>query len=362
MKHKLNQHTRLTLLASVVALTILATTSCSNHDIPMNAIYFWRSELKLTPEEQDLLRDQQVTTVFLHVFDVIYKEKKRNPEIINRISFTDKIPKEIKVVPVVFIDNGVFLSEINTEQLADIIFDNVTKMMKEHGYSAPSELQIDCDWDSKSESQYFRMLKEIQSKLEGESPKLSNTIRFHHLTMNTPPTDYVALMLYDTKVYHTSDTLKTILNYNTVHNYLQPLMAYKLPLATVLPTYGWDIIYSNGKYRCVGRGLELKDTTQYEQRGPDIYRSKAYKSVPIAAYMGMGGRIYPGDEIMHISPSEAMLDSVASLISRIRPGNKGNVIMYRLEGSELNKYTKQQLKALFEGGSMADQEVNQFDN
>ena len=58
---------------------------------------------------------------------------------------------------------------------------------------------------------------------------------------------------------NTSRTRKTnardaILNYEAIHEALDDLMRYPLPMATTLPLYGWDLIY---KYYCP---LNFKDS------------------------------------------------------------------------------------------------------
>lgn len=42
-----------------------------------NAIYYWRSELRLSQEERDFLHDHDITKVYLHLFDVVRRNVMR---------------------------------------------------------------------------------------------------------------------------------------------------------------------------------------------------------------------------------------------------------------------------------------------
>lgn len=336
----------------LILAAMLSLSACNRQEIPMNAIYFWQPELTLTQQEQKFLAEQHVTTIYLHLFDVV-KDKKGTLTADNKLRFHDRIPKGLKVVPVVFIDQSVINDNTDVDTLARLIVNDAISMMEKNGYPTPAEIQVDYDWNTKTEGFYFNLLKKMRNLMHDRDGSLSSAIRFHHLSMHEPPVDYAVLMLYDSGVYNSPDEIKSVLSYAKVHEYIHGLKTYELPLATVLPIYGWDMVYSKGKFRCVARGLTLKDTTQFQKIATNRYVSKGYNTIPIAANTGLGGRIYPNDTIIHEQPTPGMLDSVASLISRVRPGDCGNIVLYHLNGTTLRRYDKQFLKQIFDGGSMA---------
>jgi hypothetical protein len=105
-----------------------------------------------------------------------------------------------------------------------------------------SEIQIDCDYTSKSRKIYYDFLKEVSGKW-AKSGKgnaiLSTTIRLHQLAMKVPPVDYGALMIYNTGDPRKWEERNPILDYRDVYPYLKKLNQYNLPLAAAYPVFQW---------------------------------------------------------------------------------------------------------------------------
>lgn len=84
-----------------------------------------------------------------------------------------------------------------------------------------------------------------------------------------------------------------------------------------------------------------------------MYRSKIYRPVSQASDPEHAtGRIYPGDIIRKVEPTAGMLDSLASLISDIRPGDQGNIALMRLDSLSVSRFPAKTYRNLFEGGSI----------
>ena len=103
----------------------------------------------------------------------------------------------------------------------------------------------------------------------------------------------------------------------------------------------------------MARGLNHQDTACYSQIDPGVYRSKIYRPVSQASDPEHAtGRIYPGDIIRKVEPTAGMLDSLASLISDIRPGDQGNIALMRLDSLSVSRFPAKTYRNLFEGGSI----------
>jgi hypothetical protein len=102
-----------------------------------------------------------------------------------------------------------------------------------------SEIQIDCDYTSKSRKIYYDFLKEVRNQLSALHFQLSTTIRLHQLSMEVPPVDYGALMIYNTGDPRKWEERNPILDYRDVYPYLKKLNQYNLPLAAAYPVFQW---------------------------------------------------------------------------------------------------------------------------
>ena len=98
------------------------------------------------------------------------------------------------------------------------------------------EIQIDCDYTSKSRKVYYQFLKEVKATWK---QRLSTTIRLHQLSMEEPPVDYGALMLYNTGDPRKWTERNPILDARDVYPYVKRLDDYPLPLAAAYPVFSW---------------------------------------------------------------------------------------------------------------------------
>ena len=279
--------------------------------------------------------------------------RKGRPVVTDLVKFKDKLPADVKVVPVTSLDPYVVTDTTNVEWLARFIVDKATEIMVNNGYPEPNELQIGYDWEERDQEAYFDMLRDIKSILrKRDDGQLSVMVRLHQLSLETPPVDYAVLMLDNTSRTRKTNARDAILNYEAIHEALDDLIRYPLPMATTLPLYGWDLIYKNDKFRISAYGLNLNDTSRYTQLSPGVYKSKIFRSVPLSIYpYNHAGHIYPGDIIYHFEPSAGMLDSVASMISRVRPNDCSNVVLTRLDDPCIDRFHPHVYSTLFKGGS-----------
>lgn len=349
----MDKNLRLSLLLPLVALCAALLTACRHVDIPANSMYYWNKELTLSQPERKFLADQHVGTVYLHVFDL---EPGVNGKVAvtNTMEFVDELPKGLNIVPLVFIKPDLLARDTDTQELADVIVEGADRELTSHGYPKPREIQIDCDWGGEENQEaYFRLLEAVGDVMHRRSRgQVSCVVRLYQLRQDTPPVDYATLMMHNTGSDRTRNPDNAVLSYPEIHQYLNNIMSYDLPLATVLPLYGWDMVYQHGRFAFVGRGLNLQDTSRFEPLGPGVYRCKIYRAVSQASDPEhTTGRIYPGDIVRKVSPSAGMLDSIASLISSIRPGDKGHIALMRLDSISVSRFPAKTYQTLFEGGS-----------
>ena len=123
--------------------------------------------------------------------------------------------------------------------LAERLVKRILQMNETNNINNVREIQIDCDYTSKSRKTYYQFLEDVRSQLSTLHFQLSTTIRLHQLAMEAPPVDYGALMIYNTGNPNKWEERNPILDYRDVYPYLKRLDQYPLPLAAAYPVFHW---------------------------------------------------------------------------------------------------------------------------
>ena len=292
------------LLTPLVVLACLLT-SCTKELLPLdeqNAVYYWRTELRLNDAERQFLSDHHIRKVYCRYFDVVMDEVQATPRPNATLAFNDTLPAGVEMVPTVYITEDCMHER--HDSLAALIVRRILQMNETNGIRGVREIQIDCDYTSRSRPVFYDFLKAVKAELASHpSPhtshplSLSATIRLHQLQMETPPVDYGVLMLYNTGDPRRYDERNPILDERDVQPYAQYLADYPLPLAAAYPVYRWQ-------------------------------------------------RQVEGVRIEHTVDKDVILN-VKSLVERKRPELSRAIITYHLDEENINRYDKQTYEAIY---------------
>ena len=167
-----------------------------------NAVYYWRTDLRLDSSERAFLAQYNIKKVYCRYFDVVMSDDGIEPRPNATITFSDTLPDSIEISPTVYITEDCMHKE--PKGLAEKLVKRIRQMNETNDIKNVQEIQIDCDYTSKSRKRYYRFLEEVGKYWKeghpgdsGES-RISTTIRLHQLSMEAPPVDYGALMIYNT--------------------------------------------------------------------------------------------------------------------------------------------------------------------
>lgn len=292
------------LLTPLVVLACLLT-SCTKELLPLdeqNAVYYWRTELRLNDAERQFLSDHHIRKVYCRYFDVVMDEVQATPRPNATLAFNDTLPAGVEMVPTVYITEDCMHER--HDSLAVLVVRRVLQMNETNGIRGVREIQIDCDYTSRSRPVFYDFLKAVKAELASHpSPhtshplSLSATIRLHQLQMEAPPVDYGVLMLYNTGDPRRYDERNPILDERDVQPYAQYLADYPLPLAAAYPVYRWQ-------------------------------------------------RQVEGVRIEHTVDKDVILN-VKSLVERKRPELSRAIITYHLDEENINRYDKQTYEAIY---------------
>ena len=256
----------------IMMFLLLTMTACQKQSSRKvlesgNAVYYWRTDLRLDSTERAFMAQYHINKVYCRYFDVVMEES-GEPKPNATISFSDTLPDSIEIIPTVYITEEC-MHETH-EGLAEKIVKRIRQMNETNEISKVREIQIDCDYTSKSRKRYYQFLEDVR-KYWGAT--LSTTIRLHQLSMPVPPVDYGALMVYNTGDPRKSEERNPILDYRDVYPYLKHLDGYPLPLATAYPVFRWLRMVYGVRYEYTAEAEQvLRVKKAMEQERSDLSR------------------------------------------------------------------------------------------
>ena len=237
-----------------------------------NSVYYWRTDLRLDSTERVFLSQYNINKVYCRYFDVVMNDDDTEPSPNATISFSDTLPAGIEIIPTIYITEDCMHKP--HKDLAKKIVDRILQMNETNDISNVCEIQIDCDYTSKSRQTYYKFLEEVRHQLSSKKYQLSTTIRLHQLSMPAPPADYGVLMVYNTGNPLKWQERNPILDYRDVYPYLSRLNDYPLPLATAYPVYQWIRNIQNVRVEHTVEAEEiLKVKHAMEKERPGLSRS-----------------------------------------------------------------------------------------
>ena len=237
-----------------------------------NSVYYWRTDLRLDSTERAFLSQYNINKVYCRYFDVVMNDDGTEPSPNATISFSGTLPAGIELIPTIYITEDCMHKP--HKDLAKKIVDRILQMNETNDISNVREIQIDCDYTSKSRQTYYKFLEEVRNQLSSKKYQLSTTIRLHQLSMPAPPADYGVLMVYNTGNPLKWQERNPILDYRDVYPYLSRLDDYPLPLATAYPVYQWIRNIQNVRVEHTVEAEEiLKVKHAMEKERPGLSRS-----------------------------------------------------------------------------------------
>ena len=248
--------------------TILLLLACQGKESPMeegNAVYYWRTDLRLDSTERAFLKQYHINKVYCRYFDVVMSDS-LGPVPNATLRFSDTLPDSIELIPTVFIVEDCMHQK--PDGLAQKLVERILQMNETNDIMGVKEIQIDCDYTARSRMFYYQFLEEVREELKTHGMRLSTTIRLHQLSMKVPPVDYGVLMLYNTGHPMKFMERNPILDIRDVAPYLRYLEDYDLPLAAAYPVFLWHRIIHGVDIEHVATAeeiLKVKKTVEKER-------------------------------------------------------------------------------------------------
>lgn len=318
-----------------VGLCFFLLISCSKNEKPIVAFYYWKTIFKLSETEKEVLRDNEVSKLYIRYFDIGLYPNTKEPIPISPIRFQENAAN-FEIVPVVFIQNKVMLlPNLDIENLAQKTVRLIEEMNVENKINC-QQIQIDCDWTLKSKDNYLKFIERFK-KLSQK--KLSATIRLHQVKYfkktKIPNVDSGVLMYYNMGSI-APDSLNSIYDQKIASRYLESLKKYPLHLDFAVPIYSWAVHIRNQKVIGLRSKLnvsELKKDANFEQTSAVFFkvRQSNYKN----------GVFYEENDLLKIEAisSEDLKEMANDLDENLHQTPK-EIIFYDLDEFNIKNYEK----------------------
>ncbi|MBL9005268.1 MAG: hypothetical protein JNJ46_13525 [Myxococcales bacterium] len=228
------------------------------------AFYFWKTQWLATSASAASLRALAVGRLYLRLFDVDWDPALQAAQPIAPLVFAAPLPRELDIVPVVFVTNQVFLrtAPAAVDGLAERVLRKILATSAAHGIT-PREVQLDCDWSDATRARYFRFLDVLRRALHEKNQILSSTIRLHQIKYaartGVPPVDRGMLMFYNFGPLYADAPRSSIYNTEDAQRYAAHIAGYALPLDLSLPLFSWAVHARDGNVVGVIEKLDAAD-------------------------------------------------------------------------------------------------------
>lgn len=320
---------------SFVGLVFLLLISCGKNEKPIVAFYYWKTIFKLSETEKEVLRDNEVSKLYIRYFDIGFHPQTQQPIPVSPVRFQENT-NAFDIVPVVFIQNKVMLlPNLDIDDLAQ----KTSRLVEEINAKnkiACQEIQIDCDWTLKSKDNYLKFIERFK-KLSHK--KLSATIRLHQVKYfkktKIPNVDSGVLMYYNMGTI-APDSLNSIYSKKVAERYLESLKKYPLHLDVALPIYSWAIHIRDQKVIGLRSKLnvsELKKDVNFKKISAVFFKVKQsnYKN----------GVFYEENDLLKIEAisSEDLKEMASDLDENLVQAPK-EIIFYDLDEFNIKNYEK----------------------
>ena len=300
-----------TIVLAILVLLFMSCGSKPNTSSAHRGVYHWKTTYNPSDWEKKWMKDHKIDRLYVRLFDVEAGIKANEPDWkmvpIATTKFVQQLPKDIEVVPVVYITvdairaiGDQYWSRDNERRYAKLILKRIDDMMADQYEGNIKEIQLDCDWTESTEFTFFCLALEMKKMLHERGMTLSGTLRLHQLRevempikkesyyrdADSIPFDRSLLMVYNTGNLHDRNTRNSILDISDVMPYLRTYHADSLPRTDVAyPVYGWGVEYDkDGSFKKLINSNDMpaqsNDSVRIEWGEPDEIR-QVQNSLPV---------------------------------------------------------------------------------
>ncbi len=309
------------------------------------SFYFWKTKFDWNEKDKLLVEKLAIKKMYIRFFDVDFDRETEKPVALSPIQNLEKFPSEkIKIIPVIFITNRTMKNMVHTDMadLAQKIYTKIKLIVQKIPFH---EIQLDCDWNSKTKYNFFDLIKEIQKITQKENITISSTLRLHQIKFaekeGIPPIKNTILMLYNMGNIQEEKTKNSIFELQTLHLYLSNFDKYPLEIDYALPIFSWGVVKRQGKVVALLNEWELTDKNNSFFEKINTHQFKVVKS-----HYHKETYLYKEDEIRYETITKENITQMIQLLKNKRTKFAKNVILYHFDSQLIEKFGVDFLKEI----------------
>jgi len=311
--------------------------------------YYWKAQGSIDVSASQYLKESNSNKLYLRFFDVHYIDDEFQqgpfPVSVSQVSL-HQLPEGVEVIPVVYIENEVFVKSSQTalDALSGHINQEIENLLERNNPGQKlSEIQIDCDWTEGSREEYFAFLKQLKNEKE---LRLSTTIRLHQVkyfnTTGIPPADYGVLMFYNMGEVSSMQERNSILNLVEAEKYLSGIDAYPLTLVPAYPFFSWGVLFRKKEAIALLNNIDISlfESRLFQKDGEGRYHCLERCFID-------GKWLYKDDVVRFETVDPELLEQAVELVSKyVDPQNE--CILYHLNADLMKRASAEDLKDIFQ--------------
>lgn len=338
---------RIRLFLFLVPFWLLLLSSCSNSK-PETGFYFWKTVFQLDTVEYRALKEIAAKSIYIRIMDIDFDPSGVQAVPVSPITFSQPVPQEHALIPVVFINQRIFseMDSLEIRALANKIVPFVSAKIKQAGKEEFNELQLDCDWTQSSRDKFFYLLKYIQELPALKRIVVSSTLRLHQVkntvTSGIPPVKKVALMCYNMGNLRQFGNQNSILNQQDLKTYLGgPLRNYPLEMDIALPLFQWFVVFRNNNYIGISKHISEQDINN-----TTLFTHNPNSNLYILTVDLPKANLKKGDVVRFEKVTQNDLLQTAKFLRGELKGKKHQLIFYHLDQATLANHGNAELQEI----------------
>ncbi|MEN9609892.1 MAG: hypothetical protein RLZZ628_706 [Bacteroidota bacterium] len=315
------------------------------------AFYYWKTVFPtagLSNFEKNVLKNLDNRKIYIKLFDVDWDEATHFPKPVGELSGYKPNDSLIpQIVPTIFITNRTFLQtpKAALDTLATLVLQQIDLKLS----NAPfKEIQLDCDWNESSKTNYFEFLKLIHTKLS-KNIQLSATIRLHQIKFyektGVPPVDRGMLMCYNVSDLDAPQSVNSVSEPAALKSYLKNARAYPLSLDIALPIFAWGVVLRNAQAVKLIHPLRLDDA---DLNNNTVFLKKSAYNFEILQNTYFKGHYLYKDDIIRIEevPLQTLRETTKLLKPLLEKQHQDTltVAFFHLDSTNLRAYRYEDLQ------------------
>ena len=335
--------------AFILVCSVLAASACFRPTPPKRAFYYWKTEWAPARETLDSLAHNHIRQLYMRFFDVEWDVVEGKPYPVAPLRFQSPPPRDIEIIPVVYIVNAVFLkiAYADVEKLADNVWTKVSAIADDSNLTF-QQLQLDCDWSDSSRRNYFHFVQLLSKKLKAQHKIASATIRLHQIKYadrtGIPPVSRGMLMFYNFGRIRADNAKSSIFNSEDAGRYTPFIASYPLKLDVVLPLFSWSIHSRDGRVLGLLEKLSSDDIDAFD----GFRRVSPNRYFATRSFFFRGRYFMTGDLLLVEETTPEITQEAANLARQGAGWNKkyDTVALFDLDEKHATSYTPKQIERI----------------